>query len=363
MAQQQGKLPSELLKEAIGVKDDEKEEKHLEDEFFERVLNLMTSIFTMQAMAQVMTQVLTQITVSTGIVSSSIMLPIDVQGTTIMLPLDIQGSTIMLPVDIQGQVQTLDIRITGQVENVKIEIAKVTEGVTIDVIVKNARLNIYIEEIAEGVVFNVKPTGDAVFKVEAKEGYFYIQTESDVVLNIHTPFGKWVTKAEASSFSEVKESYWPISPNDRLVIHVVDDDRGVLRAIGFIIAWDNLTYSLDVYHQLQIEIYADQDPYDPEATPVWQSTSVGVDLLSGGYIVGGRVHNLLNTNAINKLAASSDKGGLTWAYVNSNGYITACGGYIYINVECMSDIYVVFKNLSSAETLRIWYAIEYGVYP
>ena len=107
----------------------------------------------------------------------------------------------------------------------------------------------------------------------------------------------------------------------------------------------------------------DQDPSDPNSVPVWQSTSIGVDLLSGGYVIGGRVYNLLSKGAVNKLGASSDRGGLTWAYVNSNGYITACGGYIYVNVECMSDIYVVFKNLHSGETLRIWYAIEYGVYP
>jgi len=130
----------------MGVKDDkkEKEEKHLEDEFFERVINLLTSMFTMQAMAQVMTQVLTQITISTGIVSSSIMLPIDVQGTTIMLPLDIQGTTIMLPVDIQGQVKTLDINITGQVGNVKIEIAEVAEDVVINV-QNTAETAIYIQ--------------------------------------------------------------------------------------------------------------------------------------------------------------------------------------------------------------------------
>ena len=109
-----------------------------------------------------------------------------------------------------------------------------------------------------------------------------------------------------------------------MVIHVINGERGVLKSIGLMIAWDNLSYLIDVFNQLQIEVYADQDPYDPDSTPVWQSTSKGADLLSGGYVTGGRV---------------------------------------YINVECMSDLWVVFKNLHSGETIRLWYAMEYGVYP
>jgi len=273
---------------------------------------------------------------------STIMLPVDLQGSTIMMPIDIQGATIMMPVDIQAQYVDLNVVITGQVGNVRIS----------------------IQEVAGDVIFNVAQSGEWNVYVETKSGVaINIKTEADVVINIHTPLGEWVTKAEASSFSEVRESYWPISPDSQLVIHVIDGDRGVLRTIGFIIAWDDLTYLLDVYQQLRIEVYADQSPYDPGATPVWQSTSVGVDLLSGGYIVGGRIHNLLDTNAVNKLTASSNRGGLTWAYVNNNGYITVCGGYVRINVECMSDLYVVFKNLHSGETIRLWYAIEYGVYP
>ena len=188
MAQQARKLPSELLREAMGVKDEkkEKEEKHLEDEFFERVLNLLTSMFTMQAMAQVMTQVLTQITISTGIVSSSIMMPIDVQGTTIMLPLDIQGTTIMLPVDIQGQVQTLDIRITGQVENVKIEIAEVA--------------------------------GDVVFNVQAKDGYFYIRTEEEVNITVIAPIGGAVSVQQTVSRNDYYSWEVPVGGSDTNVI-------------------------------------------------------------------------------------------------------------------------------------------------
>jgi len=281
-------------------------------------------------------------TVEVRLTGATIMMPVDIQGSTIMMPIDIQGATIMMPVDIQAQYMDIDVRITGQVGYVKIS----------------------IQEVAEDVVINIRNTAETAIYVRTESGVaINVKTESEVVLNIWTPSGKWATKAEPSTFGEVKESYYAIGPSSRLLLHVVNGERGVLRTIGFMIAWSDLTYTIDEFDKLQIEIYADQDPDAPGATPVWQSTSIGVDLLSGGYAYGGKVHNLLNTNAINKLAASSDRGGLTWAYVNSNGYITACGGYIYVNVECMSDIYVVFKNLHSGETLKIWYAIEYGVYP
>jgi len=314
------------------------------------------------------------VTINISVTSSTIALPIDVQATTIALPVDIQAQTINLKIDIAAQsIEAIDIRITGQVENVNVSIENVSSEVTFNVKIMDATgvtFDVKITDVTgvtfdvkiidvSSVIFNVEPTSDAVFKVEAKEGYFYVETEADVVLNIWTPSGKWVVGSDLlkGSSSTVQQLIQPHQEGEVFSA----TGRGRIIGIGFSIT--SIGEESDALEQIRLRIYV-----DGESSPSIDLRMADIDMLNGRLlerrIYWDQYDAVVDSNKEFATAKCvNPTGALTRVLYNRtrNAY-QSVGGFLNINIEFYSSVSIRVKD-DGHDGAYVWMTVIYGEYP
>ena len=209
------------------------------------------------------------------------------------------------------------------------------------------------------VIFNVEPTSDAVFKVEAKEGYFYVETEADVVLNIWTPSGKWVVGSDLlkGSSSTVQQLIQPHQEGEVFSA----TGRGRIIGIGFSIT--SIGEESDALEQIRLRIYV-----DGESSPSIDLRMADIDMLNGRLlerrIYWDQYDAVVDSNKEFATAKCvNPTGALTRVLYNRtrNAY-QSVGGFLNINIEFYSSVSIRVKD-DGHDGAYVWMTVIYGEYP
>ena len=254
---------------------------------------------------------------------------------------------------------TFDVKITdatGVTFDVKITDAS---GVTFDVNIAKVdsavTFKVNIANVESGVTFNVKIT-------DASGVTFNVQTEAGVVLNVHTPSGKWVSASDLLS-SVSTGSYSSIaSGSEEELVSIPDTPpvRGRIKAIGFYVVANEP--AVNFWPQIRLRVYV-----DGESDPSVDLSFREIDLLNGGVIDAASMHGFnRHTDSLGRYwmyaTAVSPRGAVTYAgYDPDVHYYFEAGAFLVLDIEFTSSVSIRVYN-GSNKTIGVTMVVLWGEY-